>query len=64
MAIQELIIPIAEAFEAVQLGKTKGFAEVKSGRLRTFTRGNRRFTTPEWLAEYRAALIDDAQRAA
>lgn len=43
-----------------QLGRTKLFEEIASGRLKTYKVGRRRFTTPEFAAEWQQDLVKAA----
>jgi excisionase family DNA binding protein len=46
---------VAEALHVLNLGRTTLYAEIRAGRLRSFTVGNKRLFTPGALSDYVAA---------
>ena len=43
------VVPIKEAFRKLAIGKTRGFALIKSGELGSFMNGKKRYTTNEMI---------------
>jgi hypothetical protein len=53
---ERAMFPFSEFCARHSLGKDAGYNEVRSGRLRTFLVGGRRFVSAEAAAEWRAAV--------
>ena len=54
-------ISMKESVRATGLGYVTHNEEVQSGRLKTYTVGRRRFTTPDWILEWQADRIKESE---
>lgn len=57
---QKLISSLEEAFEELDLGRTKGYAEIKAGRLKTVKIGRLRKVTAAQKLDYVRLLESEA----
>ena len=57
----KIALSIKEVEHAIGLGHTQTYAEINSGRLKTYKRGNRRFSTPDWVREWQADVIAESE---
>ena len=57
---EPLALTIEDVVKQCQSGRTKIFAEIKSGRLRSYKLGRSRRFTPQALREWQQALIAES----
>jgi len=59
--MDKLILSMNETFHICNLSRSVGYEEISAGRLKTFKRGHRRFSTMEWCKEYVELVINESR---
>lgn len=57
------VLTIDEFGEQYRIGRTKVFEEIRHGRLRTYTVGRRRYTTPDYARDWQEQRVAEADAA-